>query len=450
MSVTTLSLQQLLRILYARRKVALYTLLGVVAVTVIFNFLRSPQYKATAAVVVDVKSPDPFSGIVLPAMAMPGYMATQVDIINSDRVARKVVWALGLDQDAKAVEEWQKATNGNGTVDTWLAERMQKKLEVKPSRESNVITISFRSNHAPFAAAVANAFAQAYIETTIELKAEPARQYATWFENRAKELRENLARAQKRLASYQQQQGILVSDQRLDSDTQKLVELEAQLVFAQGQRADASSKRDSADSDTLPDLMQNTLVQQLKADVARTDARLHDLAGRLGSKHPQYQAAEAELSALQRRLAEETIRVSRSIETAGRITASKEAQIRANIATLRNRIMGQKVGHIEANVLQQEVETAQKAYESVAQRLSQSNLEGQTQQTNVSVLSPAIEPTLPFSPKKWLNFAIAIFVGTLLGIVAALVAEMSDRRFRSRDDVAQLLELPVLAEMKSR
>jgi chain length determinant protein EpsF len=449
-SVTTLSLQQLLRILYARRKVALYTLLGVVAVTVIFNFLRSPQYKATAAVVVDVKSPDPFSGIVLPAMAMPGYMATQVDIINSDRVARKVVWALGLDQDAKAVEEWQKATNGNGTVDTWLAERMQKKLEVKPSRESNVITISFRSNHAPFAAAVANAFAQAYIETTIELKAEPARQYATWFENRAKELRENLARAQKRLASYQQQQGILVSDQRLDSDTQKLVELEAQLVFAQGQRADASSKRDSADSDTLPDLMQNTLVQQLKADVARTDARLHDLAGRLGSKHPQYQAAEAELSALQRRLAEETIRVSRSIETAGRITASKEAQIRANIATLRNRIMGQKVGHIEANVLQQEVETAQKAYESVAQRLSQSNLEGQTQQTNVSVLSPAIEPTLPFSPKKWLNFAIAIFVGTLLGIVAALVAEMSDRRFRSRDDVAQLLELPVLAEMKSR
>jgi chain length determinant protein EpsF len=445
-----MSVQQLLRILYVRRRIALYTLLGVVAITVIFNFLRSPQYKATAAVVVDAKSPDPFSGIAVSAMGMPGYMATQADIINSDRVARKVVWALGLDQNAKAVEEWQNATKGKGTVDAWLAERLQKKLEVKPSRESDVITISFSSSNAPFAAAIANAFAQAYIETTVELKAEPARQYTAWFENRAKELRRNLARAQKRLADYQQQQGILVSDQRQDSDTAKLAELEAQLVLAQGQRADASSKRDSADSDTLPDLMQNNLVQQLKADVARTDARLHDLAGRLGSKHPQYQAAEAELSALQRRLAEETIRVSRSIETAGRITASKEAQIRANIATLRSRIMGQKVGHIEASVLQQEVETAQKAYEAIAQRLSQSSLQGQTQQTNVSVLSPAIEPTEPYSPKKRINIAIAVFVGTLLGIIAALVSEMMDRRFRSRDDIAQLLELPILAELKSR
>lgn len=445
-----MSVQQLLRILYVRRRIALYTLLGVVAITVIFNFLRSPQYKATAAVVVDAKSPDPFSGIAVSAMGMPGYMATQADIINSDRVARKVVWALGLDQNAKAVEEWQNATKGKGTVDAWLAERLQKKLEVKPSRESDVITISFSSSNAPFAAAIANAFAQAYIETTVELKAEPARLYTAWFENRAKELRRNLARAQKRLADYQQQQGILVSDQRQDSDTAKLAELEAQLVLAQGQRADASSKRDSADSDTLPDLMQNNLVQQLKADVARTDARLHDLAGRLGSKHPQYQAAEAELSALQRRLAEETIRVSRSIETAGRITASKEAQIRANIATLRSRIMGQKVGHIEASVLQQEVETAQKAYEAIAQRLSQSSLQGQTQQTNVSVLSPAIEPTVPYSPKKQINIAIAVFVGTLLGIIAALISEMMDRRFRSRDDIAQLLELPILAELKSR
>jgi uncharacterized protein involved in exopolysaccharide biosynthesis len=112
--------------------------------------------------------------------------------------------------------------------------------------------------------------------------------------------------------------------------------------------------------------------------------------------------------------------------------------------------MGQKVGHIEANVLQQEVETAQKAYESIAQRLSQSNLEGQTQQTNVSVLSPAIEPTVPYSPKKRINFAIAIFVGTLLGILAALITEMMDRRFRSREDIAQFLELPVLADLKRR
>jgi chain length determinant protein EpsF len=444
-----MNLQQFLRILRARIWVVVLTLLGTVAVTVAVSLLLPAQYKAAASVVVDVKSPDPIAGMVLPALAMPGYMATQVDIINSDRVARKVVKSLRLDQNPKVIEDWQAATEGKGSIDAWLAELLQKNLDVKPSRESNVISIGFKSPDPAFAAGLANAFAQAYIDTNIELKVEPARQYANWFETRSRELRGDLEKAQRRLSDYQLEHGILATDERLDSENQKLAELQAQLVIAQTQNADATSKRASAGGETLPEVMQSGVIQQLKSDIARAEARLKDLSGRLGKNHPQMQGAESELATLKQKLAEETIRVSSAINTAGRISKGKENEIRANIDTVKKRILELKQGHGEVQLLRQEVESAQRAYEAITQRANQSTLESQSQQTNVTVLSPAIEPTEPASPKIILNTLLAVFLGTLLGVGAALAMELADRRIRSRDDIEQALGLPVLAELRS-
>jgi chain length determinant protein EpsF len=444
-----MTLQQFIWILLARRKVALATLLGTVIVTLIVSLLLPSQYTAETAVVVDVKSPDPIAGLVLPALAMPGYMATQVDIINSDRVARKVVRTLGLDKNPEVIEDWKDATDGKGDIEAWLAELLQKKLDVKPSRESNVISIAFKANNPAFAAAVANAVAQAYLDTAIELKADPARQYANWFEHRSKELRESLDQAQKRLSAYQQEHGIIATDERLESENQKLIDMQAQLVVTQTQNADASSKRASDGGETLPEVMQSGVIQQLRSDIARTEGRLKDLSGRLGRNHPQYQGAESELATLNRKLAEEIMRVSVSINTAGRISKGKEAEIRANIEIVKKRIMALKKGHGEASLLQQEVANAQRAYDAVSQRASQSNLESQTQQTNASVLSPAVEPLKPSSPKVLLNIALSIFLGGLLGVGAALLMELTDRRIRSRDDVKQALGLPILAELKT-
>ena len=127
-----MSLQQFFLVLRARYKLALLTLLGTVAVTLAVSLLIPARYTATTAVMVDIKTPDPIAGVILPAVVMPGYMATQVDIINSDRIAQKVVRTLRLDQNPQAKEQWLEATNGRGTLDVWLAELLQKKLDVNP------------------------------------------------------------------------------------------------------------------------------------------------------------------------------------------------------------------------------------------------------------------------------------------------------------------------------
>ena len=78
---------------------------------------------------------------------------------------------------------------------SWLAQQLQQRLEVKPARESNIINIAWTGRSPTEAARVANAFAQAYLEIGLELRTEPAKKYAGFFEEQVKTARDKLENA---------------------------------------------------------------------------------------------------------------------------------------------------------------------------------------------------------------------------------------------------------------
>ncbi|RYF52133.1 MAG: chain length determinant protein EpsF, partial [Cytophagaceae bacterium] len=135
---------QFLLILRARYKIILLTLLITVATTVVVSLLLPKTYKATTSLVLNYKGVDPVTGLTLPAQLMPGYMATQVDIINSPRIALKVVDDLKLADSPVVKEQFMADTEGKGTIRDWLANLLLKNLDVVPARESSVLNIAFK------------------------------------------------------------------------------------------------------------------------------------------------------------------------------------------------------------------------------------------------------------------------------------------------------------------
>jgi chain length determinant protein EpsF len=444
-----MTLQQFLLILRARYKVALLAFLVTVATTVVVSLLLPKQYTASTAVVIDVKSPDQVTGMVLQGMMAPGYMATQIDIINSDRVAKAVVKMLKMDQSPAIQGQWQEATEGRGELVDWLSNLLQKKLDVKPSRESNVINIDYTGNDPAFAAAVANAFAQGYINVNLDLRLAPARQYAAFFDEQTKTAREKLETAQKALSNYQQTHGITSTDERLDFETAKLNETSSQLTGVQGLTTDSQSKRASKQGDTVSEVMQSPLINGLKADIARLEAKLTESSGNLGKNHPQTQRMEGELATLKTQLDAEVRQITTSIDTSYQVGKQREQQLRGALAAQKGRVLELNRQRDELNVLRRDIESAQRAFEVVSQRASQTNIESQTNQTNISVLNPAVAPADPSKPKVLLNVLVSIFLGSLLGVGLALVMELSNRRVRSAEDLAEALEVPVLGVVHS-
>ncbi len=190
---------QFLLILKARLWIILITFGLIVISTIVVSLMLPKSYLATTSLVLNYKGMDPVTGVVLPAQLMPGYMATQNDIITSRNVAIKVVDQLKFIESSAAQKQFNQATKGNGDIRTWFADRLLQGLEVKPSRESSVIEISFKGADPEFAASIANAFANAYIQTSLQLKVEPAQKAANFLGEQTKTLRENLEKAQAKI-----------------------------------------------------------------------------------------------------------------------------------------------------------------------------------------------------------------------------------------------------------
>ena len=438
-----MTLKQLFLILRARWLSAFSVFIAIIVAALAISLVLPKQYTATARVLLDVRAPDPVDNQANPSQLLPSFIATQVDVIKSDRVAQAAARIVKLDKNSALMQRWREQTEGRGSFLVWLGAALQRNVDVVPSHDSDIISISFTGTDPQFSALMANAFAQAYIETNLELHVDPARQYATWFSSKISGLRSKLEQAQSRLTKYEQKHGLTGSD-RADLEYARLADLSRQLAAAQAAQADVSS-RASVDSQVSPDVLQNPIVQSLRAEVIKKAADLKELSERLGPSHPQYLEAQSQLDELRAKLRTEMREVASSIKVASGTNAERISKLQTEVEAQRQKVMALERNRDNLSVLQRDVESAQSAYDLVTKRFNQTNLQSEIEQTNITVLSPATQPLEPSKPNIRVNLAMAVFIGSFLGIATALLLETLGRTVRAEEDLSEIVGTPVLA-----
>lgn len=447
---------QFLLILKARKVTVLVTLLVAVGATVGVSLGMPPTYTATTSLVINAKGADPITGQAVPIRLLPDYMATQVDIIGSQNVALKVVDKLHLTENPVARQQYMADTGGRGSMRQWLADLLLKYLDVSPSTQGSVVNVSYNGRDPRFAAAIANAFANAYITTNLELKVEPAKQTSAWFDNQVNILQKHLEKAQAKLSDYQREHGIVGDDDRLDVENTQLQQLSSQLVQAQTQTYDALSRqrqmqdalaKGRSATSALPEIISNNLIQGLKADLMRAENKLSDVSESAGKNNPDYQKALTQVQNIRSKIHDEVQNVASGISTSARIAQQRVNDLKDALAEQKKKILDLTHQHDVLSMLKKDVENQQNMLDTVMKRSGESRLESQMNQTDVAILNPAVPPLNPSSPRLLLNTAVAVFIGLLLGIGLAFVRELRDRRIRSEDDLVNVLGIPVLANI---
>ncbi|NDY90913.1 chain length determinant protein EpsF [Ideonella livida] len=442
------NVERLIGVMRARWWVALLvTVLGIAA-GIAFALTRPKLYIATASVIVEGKA-DPVSSMLYGTGTAPGYINTQLEIIRSDRVAQRVVKNLKLVDMADLRKDWESQGSGNVSFESWITELIQRGLDVSVGRAGgSVINIAYAGSEPRFAAAIANAFVQAYMETSIELKIDPAKQYNSFFSEQATEARANLEKAQAKLSRFQQERGLLVTDERVDLETAKLSQLTNELLAIQAQRVDATTRARQAtrSADSMQEINANAVVAGLRADIARGEQKLSELSLKYGDNHPAVQEARSGLAELRTRLDQEIRRATTSLGSTATIQTSREAEVRASVDAQRARIMQLKEVRDEGSVLERDVDNAQRMYDMVFNRARQTDLESQNRQANVTVLTSALPPNTPES-KVRKHVATSVLLAILAGLAAALLVEQLDQRLRGAADTVTALGLPVIGIM---
>lgn len=442
-----MSFKFVLEVLKARWVLVLSLLMVTVLTTLTVSLLINKSYSATASVVVDIKSPDPLTGMVMPGMLTVSYMATQIDIIQSDKTMRKAIAKLGLDQSQQTREQWMSVTDGNGDYLSWLVETLSKGLDVKPSKESNVINVTFTGGDPKFAAIMANAVVSAYQQSLLDLRVEPAKQFSDFFDAQAAKARQKLLEAQGALSEFQKRSGIIATDERIDVESNRLNELSSQLVALQAIAAESKGRSVNSGVNS-PEVLGNAVVSALKADIARAEARVKELSARYGSAHPTVVEQQANIKELRERMDAEVSRVKSSLFVNDAVNRAREKDVRQALEQQRAKVLQMKELRDAAAVLLQDVASSQRAYDAIQAKQAQTYVESQSNQTNVAVLKAATPPAKHSSPSLLLNGVLSVVLGAMLAFAVAMGAEMSDRRLRTDEDITELLGLPVVGAIQ--
>jgi chain length determinant protein EpsF len=445
-----MDLRVMLAVLYRRRWLVLTLFTAAVICAIAATFVMPRQFKATSVVVIDNKA-DPLVGAADPEQSLPSYLATQLDIAGSLSVAERAVRLLKLDEDPSLKAEWQKNTEGRGDFLSSLADSMRKQISITPARDSNVIEITATYPNAQFAAKLANAYARAYIDATLDLKIEPAKQNAAWFDQRSRELRATLEEKQKLLADYRTETGITDTDDHSDLEMTRLSEVSSTLTKLESQRQDAEAVERQIESDPAnsEQALHDPSIASLKANLATVETKLRSAALTMGVNNPAYQSLKAEAQSASDALAAETARLVDAARASVAVYASQEAQTRADLERQKKEVLDLRIKRDRVSLLQKDVADAQRSLDEISQRLSLTNLQSQMQQTNVILLSGATEPAAPSAPRPLVNLLVGIFMGLVLGFGVPIAFELASPRIRTSEQMARLLSVPLLSEISA-
>ena len=483
--------------------VALVSMLSVIYVA------RKPDiYQAGARVQVDLENNAALVGktpYVFGPTNDPVYFNTQLQILGSPGLMRRVVKALDLehnpdffkgsstqkrstwetvksmaglgkrdkpDPNAQAKEALQLRTTVAASAQQDLAEAKRLApyvgsilggLKVDPVKETRglyketrLIDITFTHGDPEVAAKVVNAIAETYVYSNLEKKGETNTSTGEFLQKRIAELQQQIRTDEEKLVNYAKNNQIISLDANQNTVVERLAALNKQLVEAEKARIDAESAFNAAKGTGAAGALAD--VDAKHADDAEAKA------GELRQKRallmvdateeaPEVKEIDTQIAELDRQVKEIRSRKSTTIvtnlETLYRQTMAREQALRKSFEQQRGETLSQNEAAINYRIIQQEITTNKTLLDSLLQRSKENDVIMASKPNNISIVDFAVAPDGPVGPNRTRTVFLAMFLSLGLGVGCALLLEYLDDTVHSTEEVERLLHLPALAVIPS-
>ncbi|GAB4090015.1 Wzz/FepE/Etk N-terminal domain-containing protein [Hydrogenophaga soli] len=445
-----ISLTQIGAMLAARK-----TLMGVVSmVTVVaaigISLALPKTYTAKAEIYIEYRGADPILGRQFSAMQDESYMATQVDIIRSDDVVRHII------DSTRAMEQPAMRELANGkdeaVVRNTLLKAISADLEVVPRRNSRVLELQFSAKDPAFARDALNAAIKGYMDITSKIHTAPAKTRQEQYSAQLLALQTEVDRIQGEITAYQQREGILDADERLDTGARQFADLNGRLLGIQASMAEAGTRKRAVQSlvaggtkvSDVPEISRLEGVRDIRLRLIDVDSRLSEASGVLGPNHPKYKALLADRDALVSQLERAASSALQSIEQEERRFADQAGQLQRDIAARQQQMLEMKKHRDVIASYQRQLASAQQVYNAAVARYDEILIQSNVNTPTIAVLQWAERPVRHSKPNIVNNIIVSVPGGLILGLLCALLLELSYRRVRCAEDLQGGLPVPVL------
>ncbi len=350
---------------------------------------------------------------------------------------------------------------------------LDRHLTVDPVRKTALIDVRYSSRDPQRAASVLGNLARLYLEKHLAVnRPSGAREF---FDQQATRLRGELAAAEQRLVDFRKQQDIASATSEKDSTLQKLADFQATQEQLRAQIADSGRRIVALEQEmaTTPQRLTTVRRSQDNGEMIRDlTAKVLDLEIKRTEMLRKFTPAYPPVVQLEQQLAQ----ARRALEAAQRSPIKDEttdenptylwqrnelarAQAERQALEARAAATGRTIQEYQARAMRlgeqgtveqdlvRAVKSAEENYLLYQRRAEESRIADALDQrriANVAVAEAATVPAVP-TTRRTLLFAAGLVAATVLSAAAAFLMERINPRFRSRDELETVLELPVLA-----
>jgi capsular exopolysaccharide synthesis family protein len=479
-------LRLFLNVLKRRRATVLGCSVLITVLATIVVFQLTPRYTAEAEVmlntrkvqVVDVQAV--MSGLqsdaavvrseveVLESPALAGKVAQKLDLaankLFNPRLAAPTVWELynpiallkqgleafiGKQDEAPPMspEQQQRAE-----FDTAVA-TLRAGLTIANDGRSYIIKIRFVSPDPALAQTVADTYANLYLLEQLEAKFAATRRATEWLNEHLADLQQKLQVSDRAVQQYRDEHGLTQTLAKGPTITnQQLSELNTALIVATADRAQKEASlrqvqemvKSSSGADAASQVLASPTIQQLKQQQSQLRREEAELATRYRPAHPAMINIRAQISDLNRKVAEEVNNIVRGINNDLNTARARESTLRDQLRQLEQTTAKQNTAEIGLRELEREAEANRVLYETFLNRFKQTSAQQDIQEADARLVSAAQLPTIPSFPRRAVFIEIAAFLSVVIGCGVAFMTEYLDNGFRSAEQVEKLAGVPFL------
>jgi len=470
----TLDLVEYWRSITKRKWSILALVLLVTLLTTLVVFSLRPTYRSTTTLLIEqgkskvVSIEEVYNG-------MGGnreYYQTQVEILKSNELSRKVIQKLELNKHADfdmrqdAAQPWwptqwfkSNVPPSDDDVLKTALKRFGDNLQIQPVRNSQLVQISFTAYDRELSAKIPNMLAELYIESDLEARVAMTQKASAWLTERMGDLRKKLESSEKSLQDYRERERIVdAKGLVLSGASRALEDATSNLVSVRAKRAEAEALynqvlavkqgRATGGYESIPAVLRHPTVQRLKESEGDAERKLADASKRYGPEHPKMLQANAELAAARENVKRQIDAVVAGVTKEYEIAKANEQAIERALGQSKAEIQGLNRKEFQLGVLEREAQANKQLYDMFGNRAKETNVGGELQSTVARVIDPATVPNSAYAPKKPQIVGIAAVVALLIGMMLSLLLDRLSNTIHTAGEVESRLGLPMLGYLQ--
>ncbi|PWK65343.1 GumC family protein [Aminobacter sp. AP02] len=398
----------------------------------------------------------------LPSDATLAIVENQVRVLTSGSVLTKVVDKLNLAEDPEfngtagggfSLRSFLRSLVSRDDADGASASRrhtlatahLYEALTIERSSNTFVVSIGAKTEDAEKSALIANTMTEVFMQTFGELQSGTAARATGELNARLDEMRKSVEAAERKVEAFKAENELIDPQGRLITDDE-IQRVNDQLTAARTRtlelNARAASTRnlgvDAVLSGTLPEAISSPTINELRAQYAALTQEADRVAVRLGPRHPERLAVEAQLTGARARIATELRRVAASIQVELKRAVQMEQELAARLAQLKVRQGNVGDELVTLRELERDVAAKRAVYEAFLLRARETGEQKDINSANVTVISTASPPLQSTGPSRamisiagmLLGFASGVGIGALRGALDSL-RDTANRRATS-------------------